>query len=308
MMTPIKVAVAGASGALGSLIVDCLLNSQSPRFHVTALSRKKHDSATISPQLHVCETDYNDVGKLTDLLRGHDILISAVSADSAIEVDYRLLDSAILAGVSRFIPSEYTLDLYHPAVRATKSPIIYGKKIKRAERLEEEGRNGRIEWTTIVPAGFFDWALDNGLLGFDIKNRKATLYDEGKHLATACTLSFLAACIVRAASLTGPEVRNKRVRVAEFAYTGKEVLDLLEKFTGDKFAVEYVKTADLVSRADEEIAKGNIRAAVVCYAHKHGNDGQGAAYLEDGLLWGQDELSRKTVFQIVEEAVKRSQA
>ena len=57
-----------------------------------------------------------------------------------------------------------------------------------ADRLAEIAEQGRIEYTTIVTSGLMDLLLTRGMLGFDLQNQRAVLYDRGKAKATGCTL------------------------------------------------------------------------------------------------------------------------
>ncbi|MCJ1317497.1 hypothetical protein MMC15_002822 [Xylographa vitiligo] len=202
--------------------------------------------------------------------------------------------------VPRFFPGEYTLDVTHPSTLEITSGSGLVPKIALAERLEREGREGRIEWTTIVCGGFLDWGLQNGFTGFHIKERKATLRDGGKHMATGCTLAFIAACVVRAIALRN-EVKNKRVRIAEVRYSGLEILHLLEEATSASFEVEDVNT-------DEDLVKarksGNMLKTTLAVLMRLNYGGSGAAYFEDGLEWGGKAMARKTLKEIVDEAVE----
>ena len=295
-----KVMLAGATGALGQHILKTLLESTSPSFDVSVLSR---NSATdLGSHLHVYQTDYSDPAQIAKYLEGQDVLISAIRSSSPTDALHEdaLLSAAIMARVPRFFPGEYTLDVTHPSTLEITSGSGLVPKIALAERLEREGREGRIEWTTIVCGGFLDWGLQNGFTGFHIKERKATLRDGGKHMATGCTLAFIAACVVRAIALRN-EVKNKRVRIAEVRYSGLEILHLLEEATSASFEVEDVNT-------DEDLVKarksGNMLKITLAVLMRLNYGGSGAAYFEDGLEWGGKAMARKTLKEIVDEAVE----
>ncbi|MCJ1257363.1 hypothetical protein MMC24_005188 [Lignoscripta atroalba] len=305
----IKIALVGATGTLGKQILGALQASRSPSFEISILTRGDSTPPDLPTSTHVVKVDYSNHSQLTKAFVGQDALISAVPGTSTPPIDQILLDAAISAGVSRFFSSEYTLDVCHPASRAIATPIVLGPRIALADRLEEEGRRGSIEWTTIVPGGFLDWALDTGFAGFDVKERKVTLYDGGKHPASGCTLPFIASVVVAALKMPRDATKNKRIRVSETTYTGLEMLKLLEQATGEKFEVENVSTDESLTRGRESLDRGDIAGAYQGFLLKLNYDGEGTGFFEEGLGHsGDGTLERKGLQQIVVEAVSRDRA
>ncbi|MCJ1377444.1 hypothetical protein MMC17_000539 [Xylographa soralifera] len=295
-----KIMLAGATGALGQHILKALLESTSPALDVSILSRGS--ASNLGSHVHVYQTDYSDPSQIAKFLEGQDVLISAIRSSSLSDALHEdaLLSAAIMARVPRFFPGEYTLDVLHPSTLEIASGSGLAPKIALAERLEREGREGRIEWTNIVCGGFLDWGLQNGFTGFHIKEKQATLNDGGKHMATGCTLAFIAACVVRAITLRD-EVKNKRVRIAEVKYSGLEILHLLEEATSAHFEVEDVNTEENLIKARKS---GNMLQITLAVLKRLNYNGSGAAYFEDGLKWGGKTMVRKTLKEIVDEAVE----
>ncbi|MCJ1395886.1 hypothetical protein MMC18_008772 [Xylographa bjoerkii] len=300
MSTKTKIMLAGANGALGQLILKALLESTSPAFDVSVLSRGS--SSSLGSRVHIYQTDYSDPSQIAQHLKGQDVLISAIRSDSASAVvpDDALLSAAIMARVPRFFPSEFTLDFTRASTLEIASGSGLVPKIAVAERLVREGKEGRIERTTIVCGGFLDWGLQNGFGGFHIKERKATINDGGKHMLTGCTLRFVAAYVVRAIILRDV-VKNKRVRVAEVRYSGLKILHFLEEATSAAFEVENKNTEENLIKARES---GNMLQITYAVLMRLSYDGSGAAYFEDGLEWGGKAMARKTLKEIVDESVK----
>ena len=295
-----KVMLAGGTGTLGQHILKVLLESTCPAFDVSILSRSSAPNP--GSRVHVYQTDYSDPSQIAKLLEGQDILISAIRSSSLSDALHEdvLLSAVIMARVPRYFPGEYTLDVTHPSTLEIAFGSGLVPKIALAERLEREGAEGRIEWTTIVCGGFLDWGLQHGSTGFHIKERKATLNDGGTHMATGCTLAFVAACVVKAITLRD-EVKNKRVRIAEVRYSGLEILHLLEKATSAAFEVEDVNTEENLVKARNSRNMLQITLAVL---KRLIYNGSGAAYFEDGLEWGGKVMARKTLKEIVDEAVE----
>ncbi|PYE50511.1 NmrA family NAD(P)-binding protein [Deinococcus yavapaiensis] len=112
-MTPPTIALAGATGDLGSRIARALISrgavvlalvrpdiSAADRTHLTALG------------LTLAEADPNDVGAMAGVLQGTKCVVSALNGlhDVILGRQGVLLNAAVQAGVPRFIPSDYSED------------------------------------------------------------------------------------------------------------------------------------------------------------------------------------------------------
>ena len=129
------------------------------------------------------------------------------------------------------------------------------------------------------------------------------LYDDGKQPATGCTTKFIAAAIAYGAT-HWDEVKNRRVHVAEVSYTGRDLVSSLEQKTGEKFMVEYQSTADLLKEGEEAFQKGDIMTGTRNFLISVNFGGSGAACFSQGLGYGKESISRKSLEQIVAEAVE----
>lgn len=298
-----RVVLIGAGGSLGSQILNRLL--QEPEIEkITILSRTSSSSTfPSSPKVNIIKIDdyTTDETALIAAFTGHDIVISAVNSFES-NLDLWFLSAAIKAGVERFLPSEYSLDVTHPKWRAIANFPPANAKLEVVEQVEKAAERGEIEYTTIVPGGFLDWALDVEFIGINIPGRKITLFDGGVHIATGSTLDFIARSIVAVLKMPKNETRNKRIRIAEASYTGQELLNILEDVIGEKFEVTSVPTASLVETATGvELAIGQVL--------RMNFNGSGVSDLRDGLEWnasGEFAITRKGLEQIVREAVERS--
>ena len=105
--------LAGATGDLGFRIAQALLKRGA---RVRALVR----SGNIKPIVtalqdlgaEIIEVDFNSVTALTKACAGATCVLSALSGlrDVIVDMQKRLLDAAVAAGVSRFIPSDFCID------------------------------------------------------------------------------------------------------------------------------------------------------------------------------------------------------
>jgi hypothetical protein len=102
--------------------------------------------------------------------------------------------------------------------------------------------------------------LKSGSLGFNLKDKKATIYDSGNEPFTTTNLATIGLAI--AAILKKPdETANKYLDIASFVTTQNEILKILEEESGAKWTVEKGDTAAAGKNADESLAKGEYGPA-----------------------------------------------
>lgn len=107
------VLIAGANGNLGRRIARAM--------HARGLRVRSgmRDPAKASAELtgagEVVHADLDDPASLRAACRGVQVVVSAVQGGDEVIVDgqRRLLEAAAAAGMSRFVPSDYSLDLLH---------------------------------------------------------------------------------------------------------------------------------------------------------------------------------------------------
>src|ERR1700726_2267026 len=108
MASTIKnVAVVGAAGNLGGVILDRLVASG--KFNIKVLKRSGSKSS-LPAAMDVVEVDFTSLDSLKSALAGQDAVVSAVGM-RGLESQLLLVDAAASAGVKRFIPSEFGSNL-----------------------------------------------------------------------------------------------------------------------------------------------------------------------------------------------------
>ena len=110
-MTNTVVAVAGATGRLGKLIVQALVARGA---EVRALVRPGDGADKLAglEGARIVEADLDDAAGLREALAGADVVVSSLNGlrDIIVEAQTRLLEAAVAAGVPRFMPSDYAAD------------------------------------------------------------------------------------------------------------------------------------------------------------------------------------------------------
>ncbi|KAJ5623102.1 hypothetical protein N7490_011707 [Penicillium lividum] len=253
MTSPFKrVAIIGASGSIGKIVLDGLVAS--PQFTITVVSRK--ESCAFFPQhVTVLRPEFSEAG-LEAAFKDQDVVISTVGATGFCE-QRKFVDAALRAGVKRFIPSEFSANSLNTAVLQLLP--LFGQKKELIEYLKTKEAEG-LSWTGIATSGLFDWGLHNQFLGFDIANRTATIWDSGDKTFTLTNEKELKQSVISV--LQHPdETRNRYLYVASVETTQREILAALEKAQGANWAVTETTTDLQVSEGFEKLGAGDFSGA-----------------------------------------------
>lgn len=152
MASPIKnVIIIGAGGHLGPSILSAF--DADPYFTVSILARRSSKSAfPTHVKVHRVGDDYPEA-ELLEAFKGQDAVISTVTATSTVQ-QKAIIDTAITAGVKRFVPSEFGNDTRN-AKAGTILPQFFKGKLETVQYLKEKEKEG-LTWTSFVTGPFFD--------------------------------------------------------------------------------------------------------------------------------------------------------
>lgn len=290
MSIPIRtVALAGASGNLGPAILNQLLAAG---FTITALTRADSRS-TFPSAVKVVPVDYDSLDSLTAALKGQDALVSTL-AILALGAQIRLIDAAIVAGVKRFIPSEFGSN--NPLTR--RMPV-FADKVKvqdyLAQKVQERGNEG-FSYTCIYTSVFFDWGLKVGfLLG---KER----YDGGERKFSTTRLETIGKAVAGVLKHT-EETKNGHVFVHDAVVTQNQLAAL----SGKKWEAEDSSTEVLEREAYAELEKEqpDFASAMFGFAKRAiWGEGYGGEFTKvDNELLGISMMNEKEIEELVKEYV-----
>jgi len=245
-----KVALAGASGTLGSVILKELLKSH--LFEITVLTRASSNHA-FPPQVKVIKVDFESLDSLSAALEGQQALVSTL-ASLAVPSQRMLIDAAVKVGVKRIIPSEFGCNLHNAKTRTLP---VYASKVAIEEYLDELAVKGLVSYTLVFNGPFLDWGLRNGMF-FNFKERKAELYDGGDQLFSTSRLSTAGKAVRRILTHLR-ETADRAVWVKDIDVSQKQLLKLAQSLTpGEEWEVKEVDTAELEKRALGDIQKNYI--------------------------------------------------
>ncbi|KAK6540433.1 hypothetical protein TWF694_009228 [Orbilia ellipsospora] len=272
-----NVAIIGASGSIGKIILGGLIDSA--QFNVTAISRNTSD-VTFPSGVAVIKTDFSDEG-LVAAFKGQDVVISAVGA-TAFGEQKKLVDAALRAGVKRFIPSEFSVSSQNQAVLQLLP--LFAQKKELVDYLRSKESEG-LTWTGLATSGLLDWGIENGFLEFDLANRTATIWDGGNKSFTCTNEKQLGQAVVSV--LQHPqETSNQYLFVASVETTQNEIIAALEEVSGESWTVTHTTTDTQVNEGFKKLQAGDFSGAfALVRATAFGNTpGLHANYAKDEKL------------------------
>lgn len=244
------IALVGADGTLGPALLDALVSSG--KFTVTVLKRTSSNSRSGYPS-SVRVTRISDNfphDELVSALKGKDALV--FSARGLADLEMRLADAAVEAGVKQFVPGDFgSCDSQDE--RARQAAPLYERKTAVRNYLEQlaAGHDG-FAWTSLVCGHFFD---DMDLLHIDLKTRTMGVLDDGETRFSTSTLKQVGSALAKILEKgVTDETRNKILYVQSFLVTQNQVLAAFERATGQAWKVERFESSKFL---EEEKAKGN---------------------------------------------------
>lgn len=251
-----SVALVGGSGHLGSLIANALL--ETPHVQLRLLVRpgsREKVAAFVKRGAQIVEGSLGPEGgaSLVALCQGAYAVVSAVQGgpDVIIEGQRRLLHAARDAGVRRFIPSDYSLDLFK-----VKPGHIMTSEMRRQFALVEEKERGDVEVVHVLNGGFLDRGVLFGFIRIiDVEKRTAHLWGDGKEPMDWTTCEDTARYTAAAAVDDRPVPRKLSVAgsVVDFAQLVQEY----EAGSGKKLTIERLGSLEDLSARISELQKAN---------------------------------------------------
>jgi uncharacterized protein YbjT (DUF2867 family) len=253
-----NVAIIGGTGTLGKPVLEALKKSE---FNVWVINRQTSNSVYPKTNVITIPDDLNVDAIAKEFQEKEiDALIIAI-AGSRLDQQRKLIDAAFKSGVKRVMPADF--GSCDSADEKTNEilPLMKGKKgirdyLIELQEKDRDGNRGKLTWTSLINAHFFDWGLGNGLLKFDVRGRKAYLLDGGNIKFSASTLPFIGEAVVT--RLEKPkETENKLLYIHSLYVTQLEVLAALEKATGDKFEVIHEDSEEGLKKVRPKMLEGD---------------------------------------------------
>jgi hypothetical protein len=281
-MSPIKLALAGATGNLGAVVLDALLRAN---FCVTVLSRIGGRSSKLvpHPNLLIIEVDFNSAQSLTLALQGAEVVISCL-ATLAIGSQNTLIDSSVAAGVVRFIPAEFGMDSRNPL--CVLLPVCVPKVDTQRYLQEKASSNKGFSYTGIANGLFLDWGLKEGFI-INPASHTATLYNGGDVPFSTTTLTDVAKAILGV--IKNPdETKNRILYIHSTVTTQNKLIQYAKDKDGKEWQIVSKDTKNIMQESLEELARGNVDTAMdgfcVCAMWSEDYGGDFSGHLNNDLV------------------------
>lgn len=165
--------VAGGTGNLGGRIIKALIKRGA---EVRAIVRNGSEPEKIAKLTElgakVITVDMSDVEQLKKACQGASCVVSALAGlhDAIVDSQTKLLDAAIAAGVSRFIPSDYSSDF-------TKLPAGENRNFDLRKEFHQYLDKSSIATTSILNGAFAD-ILSYGTPLYNFKNYSVSYWGD----------------------------------------------------------------------------------------------------------------------------------
>ncbi|KAJ0307884.1 hypothetical protein COL516b_003856 [Colletotrichum fioriniae] len=221
-MTPIKnVAVFGANGALGEVLIPALLQAD---FDVACITRP--DSQKSLPGgVQVRVSDYSNIKALTMALKGQDVIVEAFNPAAA-SYQTNILRAALAAGVGHIVTPDFSGNTFHPNA---KEALIFGPKLtaqRELERIVAES-NGSLSWTAFIIGPWYDWTINRGIFWINREERTISRYGSGDQRFSISRRALNGQALVTV--LTNPEkYRNRATYFASHTVSTNQLITLIE--------------------------------------------------------------------------------
>ncbi|UKZ78359.1 hypothetical protein TrVFT333_006096 [Trichoderma virens FT-333] len=219
-MSSIKnVAIAGATGYLGPAVVKAVKEAG---FNVTVLLRASNSSEVNFDGVKIARIEYGSLDSLVDTLKGQDAVMSAMN-HLYYDEQKALVEASDKAGVKRFLPSEYGLDVSIPAIRAV--PYLRAKDL-----IQDLLKESSMTYTVLYTGPFLEWGLDNFFV--DYRNAVANVWNGGDISLGISTLADVGRAVVNSL-LHSEETENKALYTSSAMTTQNEILSAIQEARPD---------------------------------------------------------------------------
>jgi len=238
-----RIVIAGATGFIGAPIAEAALALNHECVVVTRELNDRNRQALEGLRRKGAEirySDTNDIPAMTEVLDGADVVLCALGEPAIYgHVEHRILEAAQLAGVSRFVPTEFGLD-------TLRLPYGVGALFDEKKRFQEALQESAVDFTIIFNGGVFDYFLPN--LRF---YEAITVFGES-HEVPYYTHSREDLGAVTIQASFDPRCRNQYIHLKANRVTQEEVLSKLAEFHPDfDFPKAHVSSAEILDGTHE---------------------------------------------------------
>jgi nucleoside-diphosphate-sugar epimerase len=227
----------GATGALGSLIANALLDKPDVTLRALVRPGSRGKAAPLAERgaevVEIALDDRGQAGALADAVSGGFSVVSALAGgpDIIVDLQTRLLEASRQAGVSRFIPSDFSYNIFGLADGENIDTDWRRSFARRADEIDND-----IEVVHVLNGCFLDRRILFGFLGaLDLPSRKAFLWGDGNAPMDFTTYEDTARFTAEAA--TDPNPLPSEFNVAGDIVNFHQLVHAYEEASGKRLTV-----------------------------------------------------------------------
>jgi nucleoside-diphosphate-sugar epimerase len=224
-----NILIAGATGRLGNLIAENLLqNNEAKVFAIVRDAKSEKALELESKGVKLVIANLSNKAEVLAATKNIDIVISALNGgpDVVLDGQLNLLEAAVKSGVSRFVPSDYSVDYFK---------LNYGEHVnldmrkKVFEAIEKSG----IGYTIFLNGAFMEIFSAPFFNTIDFENGTVNFWGEGNETFDLTTMPDAAKYI--ASAVFDDSTLNKIVHIAGDETTMNELTQTLSSIKGKTF-------------------------------------------------------------------------
>ena len=221
--------VAGATGNLGSKIVDELLKlNASVKVLVRSQTDEKRIQYWASKNVEICKVEVYTIEEIAFVCKGVDCVVSVLAGfeDTIIDTQKILVHGAIKAKVPRFIPSDFCTDFTN---------LIYGKNrnLDFRKKFHEYLNRQSIKSTSIFNGAFME--LTTGDMPLILFGKNKVLCWGDKNIKMDLTTTYNIATYTAHAALD--ETTPRYLRIAGESASCTDVADIMTQLTRSSYKI-----------------------------------------------------------------------
>lgn len=258
-----QIGLIGANSRIGPAILQALLDHPA-HARIVIFTRPSSRPVPSHPRIIqvTIPSDPPALADITAALHDHDIdaLVCALSPSER-EVQIRLADACVAAGVARFIPADYGSMRSDDPYVLKLLPNFRNKQLVREHCQKLADKHTTFTWTSLVTGHFFDYGLRTELLGIDAARNTALLFDGGNDRFSSSTVAQIGLAVAKIVLEKEDETANKMLLIESFRVTQLEITGAMERVTGNKVHGSYVESEAYIAEKAKEADQGDAEAA-----------------------------------------------
>ncbi|KAF2162451.1 hypothetical protein M409DRAFT_69061 [Zasmidium cellare ATCC 36951] len=301
---PTAIAIFGATGNLGSSIVNALLATG--RHNVTSIGRL--ESKTSLPEaVRVVKGDLNSPTFLKQALQGHDAVIIALGLDTPQALDKAIVTAAAEADIKYIFPNEFV------SQDSLRKHFPFGLHEKKNEIRTLIEKLGKSRWIAIVNGTCYDFSLLAGSYNIDVGKRRATIWTPSTAAANFTTVAKVGKAIAALLSLEEDQLKqyvNRCVYISSFKVSQLDILKSVQHATQTQptdWQITHENVDEAVRDGQESAKQGKVEGLIkVIYAMQFLSGAGGDYEAMHGTSDVELGLEREDLDMVTRDAVAKS--